>query len=63
MNLQSIFLDAAPAAGVSNVFSSILPKVAEIKETHVIVEIANGVVIKIDKSAIIMDMSDAQTKR
>lgn len=106
MNLQSIFLDAAPA-GVSNVFSSILPfiliilvfyffmirpqmkrqkelkkyreelkkgdkvittggiygKVTEIKEAHVNVEIANGVVIKIDKSAIIMDMSDAQTKR
>ncbi|TLX73452.1 preprotein translocase subunit YajC [Labilibacter sediminis] len=106
MNLQSIFLQAAPT-GSSNIFSSILPflliivvfyffmirpqmkrqkelkkyreelkkgdkvittggiygKVAEIKEAHVNVEIANGVVIKIDKSAIIMDMSDAQQKR
>lgn len=106
MNLQSIFLDAAPA-GASSVFTSILPfiliivvfyffmirpqmkrqkelkkyreelkkgdkvittggiygKVVEIKEAHVVVEIASGVVIKIDKSAIIMDMSDAQAKR
>ncbi len=38
-------------------------KVSEIKETYVNVEIANGIVIKIDKSAIIMDMSDAQAKR
>lgn len=38
-------------------------KVSEVKEAHVNVEIANGVVIKIDKSAIIMDMSDAQAKR
>ncbi len=38
-------------------------KVAEIKEAHVNVEIANGVVIKIDKSAIVMDMSDANQKR
>lgn len=38
-------------------------KVAEIKEAHVNMEIATGVVIKIDKSAIIMDMSDAQAKR
>ncbi|WP_066628828.1 preprotein translocase subunit YajC [Labilibacter marinus] len=38
-------------------------KVAEIKEPHVEVEISKGVVIKIDKSAIIMDMSDAQAKR
>ena len=38
-------------------------KVSEVKETYINVEIANGVVIKIDKSAIIMDMSDAQPKR
>jgi len=38
-------------------------KVSEIKESFVNVEISNGVVIKIDKSAIIMDMSDAQAKR
>ena len=38
-------------------------KVADIKDAHVNMEIANGVVIKIDKSAIIMDMSDAQAKR
>ncbi|WP_075601784.1 preprotein translocase subunit YajC [Saccharicrinis aurantiacus] len=38
-------------------------KVAEIKEAHVNVEISKGVVIKIDKSAIIMDMSDANAKR
>ncbi|MCW3806595.1 preprotein translocase subunit YajC [Plebeiibacterium marinum] len=38
-------------------------KVSEVKENFINVEIANGVVIKIDKSAIIMDMSDAQPKR
>ncbi len=38
-------------------------KVFEVKETYINVEISNGVVIKIDKSAIIMDMSDAQPKR
>ncbi len=38
-------------------------KVSEIKENYVVVEIASGVVIKIDKTAIIMDMSDAQAKR
>ena len=38
-------------------------KVAEIKEGHVMMEIAHDVLIKIDKSAIIMDMSDAQAKR
>lgn len=38
-------------------------KVAEIKEAHVMMEIAHDVLIKIDKSAIIMDMSDAQAKR
>ncbi|SMO44332.1 preprotein translocase subunit YajC [Saccharicrinis carchari] len=38
-------------------------KVAEIKDAHVMMEIANDVLIKIDKSAIIMDMSDAQAKR
>jgi preprotein translocase subunit YajC len=38
-------------------------KVSEVKEAYINVEISNGVVIKIDKSAIIMDMSDAQAKR
>lgn len=38
-------------------------KVAEIKDEHIMMEIANDVVIKIDKAAIIMDMSDAQPKR
>ncbi|GAF03053.1 preprotein translocase subunit YajC [Saccharicrinis fermentans] len=38
-------------------------KVSEIKEGYVNVEIANGVAVRIDKSAIIMDMSDAQAKR
>ncbi len=38
-------------------------KVSEVKETYINVEISNGVVIKIDKSAIIMDMSDAQAKK
>ncbi len=38
-------------------------KVSEVKETYINVEISNGIVIKIDKSAIIMDMSDAQPKR
>ena len=41
----------------------IYDKVSEVKENFINVEIANGVVIKIDKSAIIMDMSDAQPKR
>ena len=37
-------------------------RVAEVKDDHVIVEIAEEVKIKIDKSAIIMDMSDAVKK-
>jgi preprotein translocase subunit YajC len=38
-------------------------KVAEVKETYVNVEIANDVIVKMDKSAIVMDMSDVQSKR
>lgn len=38
-------------------------KVSEIKETFVNVEISNGVIVKMDKSAIVMDMSDVQAKR
>ncbi len=37
-------------------------KVSEIKEDRVIVEIAEGVRITIDKAAIIMDMTDAVRK-
>ena len=37
-------------------------KVAEVKETHVVVEIAKDTLVKIDKSAIITDMSDVATK-
>ncbi len=37
-------------------------RVAEIKDDHVMMEIADNVKIKIDKSAIIMDMSDAVKK-
>lgn len=38
-------------------------KVAEIKEQHVIVEIADNVKVKLDKSAIVMDMSDVVQKK
>jgi len=106
MDLQALFLQAAPAGGGS-MLTSLLPfiliivvfyffmirpqmkrqkelknyrealkkgdkvittggiygKVSEVKETYVNVEIANGVIVKMDKSAIIMDMSDAQAKR
>lgn len=37
-------------------------RVSEIKDDHVMMEIADNVKIKIDKSAIIMDMSDAVKK-
>jgi len=37
-------------------------RVAEIKDDHVMMEIADNVKIKIDKSAIIMDMTDAVKK-
>lgn len=37
-------------------------RVAEIKDDHMMIEIADNVKIKIDKSAIIMDMSDAVKK-
>ncbi len=106
MNLQALFLQAAPAGGfevVKNLFPFILiivvfyffmirpqmkrqkelrnyrealkkgdkvvttggiyGKVSEVKDTYVNVEIANGVIVKMDKSAIIMDMSDAQMKK
>lgn len=36
--------------------------VLEVKDAHVIMEIADNVKIKIDKSAVIMDMSDAVRK-
>ncbi|TAJ10481.1 preprotein translocase subunit YajC [Marinilabiliaceae bacterium JC017] len=38
-------------------------KVFDVKDEHVVVEIADNVKIKIDKAAIIMDMSDAAAKR
>ncbi len=38
-------------------------KVAEVKETRVVLEVADGVKIEFDKGAIIMDMSDAQAKQ
>src|SRR5690606_36064008 len=38
-------------------------KVVEVKDNHMIVEIANGVEIKIDKAAIIMDMTDAAPRK
>ena len=37
-------------------------KVVEIKETTVIMEVDNNVNLKVDKSAIIKDMSDAQQR-
>lgn len=37
-------------------------KVTEVKESHVVIEIANDVNIKVDKAGIIMDMSDAAKK-
>ncbi len=38
-------------------------KVNEIKEDVILVEIANNVVIKVDKSSIIRDIADVQGKR
>jgi preprotein translocase subunit YajC len=37
-------------------------KVTEVKESHVEIEIADNVNIKVDKAGIIMDMSDANKK-
>ncbi|WP_340113812.1 preprotein translocase subunit YajC [Maribellus mangrovi] len=38
-------------------------KIAEVKETHIILEIAKDVQIKVDKNGIVKDMSDAQPQR
>lgn len=38
-------------------------KIAEVKETTVILEIAKDVLIKVDKNGIIKDMSDVQPQR
>jgi preprotein translocase subunit YajC len=38
-------------------------KVAEVKDQHVTVEIADGVKVKMDKSAIVMDMSDVAANK
>ena len=38
-------------------------KVAEVKEEYISVEIAENVKVKMDKSAIVMDMSDVATKK
>jgi preprotein translocase subunit YajC len=38
-------------------------KVAEVKEQYVSVEIAEGVRVKMDKSAIVMDMSDVAANK
>lgn len=38
-------------------------KVAEVKEQFVTVEIADGVKVKMDKSAIVMDMSDVAANK
>ncbi len=40
----------------------IFGRVTEIKDKHVSIEIAKDVIIKIDKSAIIMDMTDVAPK-
>jgi preprotein translocase subunit YajC len=37
-------------------------KVIEVKDSHVVIEIADNVNIKVDKAGIIMDMSDAAKK-
>ena len=37
-------------------------KVIEVKDSHVVIEIADNVNIKVDKAGIIMDMSDAVKK-
>ncbi|MCK3683292.1 preprotein translocase subunit YajC [Maribellus sp. YY47] len=38
-------------------------KIAEVKDTYVILEVAKDVQIKVDKAGIIKDMSDAQPQR
>lgn len=38
-------------------------KVSEVKDAYITVDIADGVTIKIDKSAVIMDMSDAAPRK
>ena len=38
-------------------------KVAEVKEDFILVEIAENVKVKMDKSAIVMDMSDVAAKK
>ena len=38
-------------------------KIAEVKETHIILEIAKDVQIKVDKNGIVKDMSDVQPQR
>ncbi|MBS2100040.1 preprotein translocase subunit YajC [Carboxylicivirga linearis] len=38
-------------------------KVSEVKDAHVIVEIADNVKVKMDKSAIVMDMTDVATNK
>ncbi len=38
-------------------------KIAEVKETTIILEVAKDVQIKVDKNGIIKDMSDAQPQR
>lgn len=43
--------------------SGILGKVAEIKEEYIAVEIAEGVKVKMDKSAIVMDATDLAAKK
>lgn len=38
-------------------------KVSEVKDTYVVVEIADNVKVKMDKSAIVMDMTDVAVKK
>ncbi|MCU4166599.1 preprotein translocase subunit YajC [Carboxylicivirga caseinilyticus] len=38
-------------------------KVSEVKDTYVVVEIADNVKVKMDKSAIVMDMTDVTTNK
>jgi len=38
-------------------------KIAEVKETYVILEVAKDVQIKVDKAGIVKDMSDVQPQR
>ena len=41
----------------------IFGKIAEVKEQFISVEIADGVKVKMDKSAIVMDMTDVPAKK